>query len=190
MIDPTAEEVPLPETKPVIAPDPKQSETDAAAGTMSRRRPLSEEERELVDRLCAFDRAAASRAQKRRACRRAIAITATGASAPAKVRHDRRPARRRRRSRRWGGGLRQRVARGREPIDARLDLHGFTQAEAHAELLRFLAPRPSGRRQDRAGRDREGDGARSAAQREQRRAQAASAAMAVAAGIPPSCGRI
>jgi DNA-nicking Smr family endonuclease len=34
--------------------------------------------------------------------------------------------------------LRQRVARGREPIDARLDLHGMTQSEAHAALLCFL----------------------------------------------------
>ncbi len=32
----------------------------------------------------------------------------------------------------------QRLARGIEPIDARLDLHGKTQAQAHAELLRFL----------------------------------------------------
>jgi DNA-nicking Smr family endonuclease len=37
-----------------------------------------------------------------------------------------------------GRRLKQRVARGREPIDARLDLHGFTQEEAHAALLRFL----------------------------------------------------
>jgi DNA-nicking Smr family endonuclease len=37
-----------------------------------------------------------------------------------------------------GRRLKQRVARGREPIEARLDLHGFTQAQAHAELLRFL----------------------------------------------------
>jgi len=34
--------------------------------------------------------------------------------------------------------LRQRVARGSEPIDARLDLHGYTQARAHAALLVFL----------------------------------------------------
>jgi DNA-nicking Smr family endonuclease len=34
--------------------------------------------------------------------------------------------------------LKQRVARGHEPIEARLDLHGYTQAEAHAALLRFL----------------------------------------------------
>lgn len=37
-----------------------------------------------------------------------------------------------------GRRLKQRVARGHEPIDARLDLHGFTQAEAYAALLRFL----------------------------------------------------
>jgi DNA-nicking Smr family endonuclease len=37
-----------------------------------------------------------------------------------------------------GRKLRQRVARGRESIDARLDLHGCTQAEAHTALLRFL----------------------------------------------------
>ena len=34
--------------------------------------------------------------------------------------------------------MRQRVARGRESIDARFDLHGLTQAEAHAALTRFL----------------------------------------------------
>ena len=37
-----------------------------------------------------------------------------------------------------GRQLKRRVARGREPIDARLDLHGFTQTQAHAALLRFL----------------------------------------------------
>ena len=34
--------------------------------------------------------------------------------------------------------LKQRVARGREPIEARLDLHGMTQKQAHGALLRFL----------------------------------------------------
>lgn len=34
--------------------------------------------------------------------------------------------------------LRQRLARGRERIDATIDLHGLTQAEAHAALVRFL----------------------------------------------------
>ena len=37
-----------------------------------------------------------------------------------------------------GRRLKQRVARGREPIDDRIDLHGLTQKEAHAALLRFL----------------------------------------------------
>jgi DNA-nicking Smr family endonuclease len=32
----------------------------------------------------------------------------------------------------------QRAARGHDPIDARLDLHGHTQSEAHTALLRFL----------------------------------------------------
>lgn len=34
--------------------------------------------------------------------------------------------------------MKQRVAKGRHAIDARLDLHGFTQHEAHSILLRFL----------------------------------------------------
>jgi len=37
-----------------------------------------------------------------------------------------------------GRHARRRVARGRDAIDARFDLHGLTQAEAHAELTRFL----------------------------------------------------
>ncbi len=37
-----------------------------------------------------------------------------------------------------GRRLRARVARGKEAIDARLDLHGLTQTQAHAALLRFL----------------------------------------------------
>jgi DNA-nicking Smr family endonuclease len=34
--------------------------------------------------------------------------------------------------------LKQRLARGRDAIDATIDLHGLTQAEAHVELVRFL----------------------------------------------------
>jgi DNA-nicking Smr family endonuclease len=37
-----------------------------------------------------------------------------------------------------GRKLKQRVARGKDAIDGRLDLHGFTQAEAHSALLHFL----------------------------------------------------
>jgi len=37
-----------------------------------------------------------------------------------------------------GRRLRQRVVRGKEAIDGRLDLHGLTQAQAHSALLHFL----------------------------------------------------
>lgn len=37
-----------------------------------------------------------------------------------------------------GRKLRSKVARGSETIDARIDLHGLTQAEAHGALLHFL----------------------------------------------------
>src|ERR1700674_3698403 len=37
-----------------------------------------------------------------------------------------------------GRRMRGRVARGKHAIDGKLDLHGFTQHEAHAVLLRFL----------------------------------------------------
>lgn len=36
---------------------------------------------------------------------------------------------------------RQKIARGRQEIDGRIDLHGHTQHEAHAALLRFLSAR-------------------------------------------------
>jgi DNA-nicking Smr family endonuclease len=37
-----------------------------------------------------------------------------------------------------GRRMRRSVARGKEAIDGKLDLHGLTQSEAHAALLRFL----------------------------------------------------
>jgi DNA-nicking Smr family endonuclease len=40
-----------------------------------------------------------------------------------------------------GRKLKQRIARGTHAIDGRLDLHGFTQADAHGALLHFLASR-------------------------------------------------
>jgi DNA-nicking Smr family endonuclease len=43
-----------------------------------------------------------------------------------------------------GRRMKQRVARGKEAIDGRLDLHGLTQSEAHAALLRFLRAASSG----------------------------------------------
>lgn len=37
-----------------------------------------------------------------------------------------------------GRRMKQKLARGSEPIDARIDLHGMTQADAHAALAHFL----------------------------------------------------
>lgn len=37
-----------------------------------------------------------------------------------------------------GRRMKQRVGRGKAPIDGRLDLHGLTQSEAYPALLRFL----------------------------------------------------
>jgi DNA-nicking Smr family endonuclease len=37
--------------------------------------------------------------------------------------------------------MKQRLARGSESIDGRIDLHGRTQSQAHAALLRFLETR-------------------------------------------------
>jgi DNA-nicking Smr family endonuclease len=37
-----------------------------------------------------------------------------------------------------GRRMRQKLARGSESIDARIDLHGMTQADAHAALAQFL----------------------------------------------------
>lgn len=54
----------------------------------------------------------------------AAALSARPKAAPAPVLLDRR--------------LKQKISRGSQPIDARIDLHGMTQAQAHAALLRFL----------------------------------------------------
>jgi DNA-nicking Smr family endonuclease len=37
-----------------------------------------------------------------------------------------------------GRRMRQKLGRGAEPIDARIDLHGMTQADAHVALAHFL----------------------------------------------------
>lgn len=41
----------------------------------------------------------------------------------------------------FGRRTKQRIARGRDAIDGRLDLHGMTQAEAHSALFGFLRAR-------------------------------------------------
>ncbi len=42
-----------------------------------------------------------------------------------------------------GRRMKRGVARGKQAIDARLDLHGLTQSEAHSALLRFLRIAPA-----------------------------------------------
>jgi DNA-nicking Smr family endonuclease len=105
---------------------------------MSRRRPLSEEERALwtgfvrsIEPLPRTKRVKpvatageASPLSPPPPLRATAQATAPPAKSPPLAPFDRR--------------LKQRVARGRDAIDARIDLHGLTQAEAHRELLRFV----------------------------------------------------
>jgi len=88
-----------------------------------------------------------------------------------------------------GRRLKQRVGRGRAGIDARLDLHGFTQTEAHGAVA-LPAPRPSGRLQNCTRRHRQGNQQGRTRRRDRaRRAQATGADVAFAARISPSCRR-
>ena len=121
---------------------------------MSRRRHLTDEERALwtgfarsikpLDRAQAppaLETAAAeSTASKPAAAKPAAANSAASKSAAAKpaARDDLPRAEKSPPLAPLGRRLRRRVARGREPIDGRIDLHGHTQAKAHAALLRFL----------------------------------------------------
>lgn len=109
---------------------------------MSRRRELSDEERDLwtgVARSVAPLRRSGKIAKREESGKPAVKKTpapaagrpralAPQAPAPAKA-----PA-----LVPLGRRLKQRVARGRDPIDARIDLHGHTQKQAHAALSRFL----------------------------------------------------
>lgn len=107
---------------------------------MSRRRPLSEAERAL---WTGFVRSIKPLDETRRSAE--CAEPAAGDDKPASplsprpaARAEKPPAKKTPPLAPLGRRLRQRVARGREPIDARLDLHGYTQTQAHAALLRFL----------------------------------------------------
>jgi DNA-nicking Smr family endonuclease len=103
-----------------------------------RRRKLNEEERTLWDAITRSVRplarhpaaAAAPASAPHRPAPTAHAGSASNKAAPlAKLPPLIAPLERRQR---------QRLARGLEPIDARLDLHGKTQSEAYAALLLFL----------------------------------------------------
>jgi DNA-nicking Smr family endonuclease len=120
---------------------------------MSRRRSLSDEERALwtgfarsitplspprrpteVPEPASSAKPSAKSAGKSQAKADTSAPPRSRAAAP----HETRPEKKTPPLAPLGRRLRQRVARGREAIDARLDLHGFTQMQAHAALLRFL----------------------------------------------------
>jgi DNA-nicking Smr family endonuclease len=102
---------------------------------MSRRRHLSDEEQAL---WTGFTRLIAPLRRGKETAKPVVDPGKDSSAAPhPRVRHDPPPAKalplapfdRR---------LKQRVARGRDAIDARIDLHGMTQREAHAALIRFL----------------------------------------------------
>jgi DNA-nicking Smr family endonuclease len=111
---------------------------------MSRRRQLSDEEREL---WAGFARSITPLRQSRKTAAPAAKATSHAAATPAVAPQNAKPHPIARRETPpaaspplapLGRRLKQRVARGREPIDARIDLHGMTQRQAHAALLRFL----------------------------------------------------
>jgi len=105
---------------------------------MSRRRSLSEEEHALWSGVT---RSLTPLRRSRRSDQSPAGDHAGGTTAPAAPRPAmprEAPAKAAPPLAPLGRLLKRRVARGREPIEARLDLHGFTQAEAHAALLRFL----------------------------------------------------
>jgi len=109
---------------------------------MTRRRPLSEEERALWSGFARGIEPLHRRAGKAKAADDEAATSVSEHGAPRRQ-HAPRPPKEPPKEppplapldRR----LRAHLARGREPIDARLDLHGLTLAQAHAALIRFLA---------------------------------------------------
>ncbi len=104
---------------------------------MSRRRPLSEEERALWS---GFVRSITPLRDAPEPPPPSTSDNTGDASAPSRrsAQQEAVPGKKTPPLAPLGRRLKQRVARGHEPIDARLDLHGMTQKEAHAALVRFL----------------------------------------------------
>ncbi len=111
------------------------------SGRRGKSRSLSEEERTLwsdVTRSIAPLRAAPAEhadmpPETRTPPSSAKSATAAGPAPPRRPKADSPPA-----LAPLGRRAKQRLARGRDAIDGRLDLHGLTQAQAHGALLRFL----------------------------------------------------
>jgi DNA-nicking Smr family endonuclease len=109
---------------------------------MSKRRPLSDEERALWSGLARsikpLGRTKTSTKQTASAAGEAPAAPLPAPVPHAATRPVAAPAMQSLPLAPFDRRLKQRVARGRDAIDARVDLHGMTQREAHAALLRFL----------------------------------------------------
>ena len=112
---------------------------------MSRRRPLSDEEEALWTGVTRSIKPLRPSKTKIKAVTKAKAARATdeAASAPARSASPRQPpaslpAKKSPPLVQLDRRVKQRVARGRDAIDARIDLHGMTQSEAHHALLHFV----------------------------------------------------
>ena len=100
---------------------------------MSRRRQLSDEEHAL---WAGFARSITPLRRSKPAA--APTAAALDKSSPPRARREALPATQSASLAPFDRRLKQRLARGRDAIDARIDLHGMTQREAHGALLRFV----------------------------------------------------
>jgi len=106
---------------------------------MSKNRSLSDDERALWD---AVTRAVAPLRKRKTRKREEAIVSAPAAQLAAKparsVTSAPQPAPKAPPLAPLGRRMRSKLARGTEPIDDRIDLHGMTQADAHAALAHFL----------------------------------------------------
>jgi DNA-nicking Smr family endonuclease len=109
---------------------------------MSRRRSLSEEEEALWSGVARSVKPLRPGTTKRKAAAKAVSATGNLKPAPQRVPKPLRAAvpsaKRTPPLAPLDRRQKQRVARGRQAIDARIDLHGMTQNQAHDALMHFL----------------------------------------------------
>jgi DNA-nicking Smr family endonuclease len=110
---------------------------------MSRRRQLSDEEHELwsgvVRSITPLRSAERKPKPKSKPAAEPVVVASTSPKTPrARARREASPTPKMPPLTPFDRRLKQRVARGRETIDARIDLHGMTQSQAHDALARFL----------------------------------------------------
>jgi len=102
---------------------------------MTKRRSLSDEERALWDTVT---RAVAPLRKRKAKKHEESAAVAAVAAAPLLAKPAAAPRTQAPPLAPLGRRMRSKLARGSEPIDDRIDLHGMTQADAHAALAHFL----------------------------------------------------